>query len=66
MSIAIATPGVAAALMTGAGFGGSTVNLVEPTAIDQLRAHVDRDYPARTGLRPAVIVVEPTADAGLA
>jgi len=64
VSIAVATPGVAAARMTGAGFGGSTVNLVERTAIGQLRANVERDYPARTGLQPTVIVVEPTAGAG--
>ena len=43
-------PGVVAARMTGAGFGGCTVNLVRPDAVEALRTAVERDYPARTGL----------------
>ena len=45
-------PGVVAARMTGAGFGGCTVNLVRPEAIEALRTAVEREYPARTGLHP--------------
>ena len=45
-------PGVIAARMTGAGFGGCTVNLVRPDAVEALRAAVDERYPAMTGLRP--------------
>ena len=33
IDVTIATPGVLAARMTGAGFGGSTVNLVRPDAV---------------------------------
>ncbi len=58
VEIAVATPGVAAARMTGAGFGGCTVNLVERDAVDDLRARVMREYPARAGRRPAVHVVQ--------
>ncbi len=50
--------------MTGAGFGGCTVNLVRPEAIEALRAAVERDYPARTGLRPMVLPVQAVAGAG--
>jgi galactokinase len=64
VSIAVGTPGVVAARMTGAGFGGSTVNLVARDAIDRLRANIEHTYPARTGLRPTVIPVEPVAGAG--
>ena len=64
VAIASATPGVAAARMTGAGFGGCTVNIVEREAIGALRDAVAREYPQRTGLRGAVHVVEPVAGAG--
>ena len=64
VEIASAVPGVVAARMTGAGFGGCTVNLVRPDAVDALRAAVERDYPARTGLQPRVLPVRATAGAG--
>jgi galactokinase len=57
-------PGVVAARMTGGGFGGCTVNLVAPDAVDALRVAVERDYPARTGLTPTVMPVEAAEGAG--
>ena len=65
VEIATATPGVLAARLTGAGFGGCTVNLVRPGAVDSLRAAIDRDYRPRTGLRPTVIEVVPVDGAGV-
>ncbi len=65
VGIAGATDGVVAARMTGAGFGGCTVNLVRRDAIDALREAVAREYPRRTGLEGAVYVVEPVAGAGV-
>ncbi len=64
VEIAAAVPGVAAARMTGAGFGGCTVNLVERGAVDALRERLMADYPARTGLTPRVFPVDPVAGAG--
>lgn len=64
VEIAVGTPGVVAARMTGAGFGGCTVNLVERTAVDALRDTVAREYPSATGLQGAVYVVEPAAGVG--
>jgi galactokinase len=65
VEIAAGTPGVVAARMTGAGFGGCTVNLVARDAVARLRDRVVSLYPARTGLQPRVLVVEPTAGAGI-
>jgi galactokinase len=64
VEIAGAVPGVVAARMTGAGFGGCTVNIVARDAVDRLREAVDREYPARTGRQPRVFAVEPADGAG--
>jgi galactokinase len=64
VDIATKVSGVVAARMTGAGFGGCTVNLVRPDAVDALRVAVEREYPARTGLQPRVLPVRATAGAG--
>jgi galactokinase len=57
VEIAETVPGVVAARMTGAGFGGCTVNLVRPDAVGAFRDAVLAEYPARTGLQPTVIPV---------
>lgn len=58
VEIAVDTPGVVAARLTGAGFGGCTVNLVERGRTEELRSNVERDYGRRTGLTPRVFVVD--------
>jgi galactokinase len=65
VEIASATPGVVAARMTGAGFGGCTINLVRPEAVDDLRDAIESRYSARTGFVPRVFAVTPAAGAGL-
>jgi galactokinase len=64
VEIARSVPGVAAARMTGAGFGGCTINLVERGAVGDLSAAVLAGYPARTGLTPRVHAVDAVAGAG--
>jgi len=64
VEIAVATPGVIAARMTGAGFGGCTINLVRPDAVGALRRAVESTYADRTGFRPQVIPVRAVAGAG--
>ena len=64
VEIAAAVPGVVASRMTGAGFGGCTVNLVHHGAEDALRDRVMSVYPARTGLQPRVYIVAAVDGAG--
>ena len=64
VEIAVQTPGVVAARMTGAGFGGCTVNLVERGAVERLTERVKSWYPARTGMNPRVYAVEAVDGAG--
>jgi galactokinase len=64
VEIATAVDGVIGARMTGAGFGGCTVNLVRPDAVAALRTAVMDRYPAMTGLTPLVFPVDATDGAG--
>ncbi len=64
VELATSVPGTAAR-MTGAGFGGCTVNLVPRERLDEFAATVTAGYEARTGLRPDVRPVEPADGAGL-
>jgi galactokinase len=65
VEIASDVPGVIAARMTGAGFGGCTVNLVRPDAVNALRSAVEERYPARTGLTPRIFSVSAAPGAGI-
>ena len=49
---ALRVEGVLGARMTGAGFGGSTVNLVHPEAVDSLKATLAAEYRKYHGLTP--------------
>jgi galactokinase len=53
--------GVIGARMTGGGFGGCTVNLVRPEAVEAVREAVSEAYQAKYGHRPAIYVCS-TAD----
>ena len=64
VQIATGTSGVIAARMTGAGFGGCTINLVRPEAVDRLRSAVAHEYRPASGLEPSVLVVAAVAGAG--
>jgi galactokinase len=64
VDIATSVDGVVGARLTGAGFGGSTINLVQRESVGALRAAIGRDYPARTGLQPRVLDVDAVDGAG--
>ncbi len=56
VEIAAAQPGLIGARMTGGGFGGCTINLVESAAVSDFRRNVAAAYSSKTGLTPEIYV----------
>jgi galactokinase len=56
VEIAAGQTGVIGARMTGGGFGGCTINLVENAAVEAFRHKVATEYFDQTGLRPEIYV----------
>jgi len=63
VEIAAGLPGVIGARMTGGGFGGCTVNLVDSQAAESVRRSVVEQYEARTRIRPETYVLPATGGA---
>jgi galactokinase len=59
VEIASSIEGVRGARMTGGGFGGSTVNLVERVALEKFQEKVTDEYNKATGLIPTIYISEP-------
>jgi galactokinase len=56
VEIAAAQPGLIGARMTGGGFGGCTINLVESAAVNNFKRRVAVEYSSKTGLIPEIYV----------
>jgi galactokinase len=64
VEIARGQPGVYGARMTGGGFGGCTINLVERDGVENFRTQVFAAYLARTGISPEIYVCSAAVGAG--
>jgi len=62
---ALAIEGVYGARMTGGGFGGCTVNMMRPDAVDRFGAGIVRAYENRFHVTPQIYPVRPSAGAGI-
>jgi len=63
VDLAAKTPGTIGARMTGGGFGGCTINLVNFDTVDNFRQEVAAGYTAATKIVPEIYVS--TAGAGV-
>src|SRR5438105_12776974 len=58
---ATALDGVYGARMTGGGFGGCTVNLVAPSAVERFQAEITAKYRSRYSVSPEIYRCRPSA-----
>ena len=58
VEIAAKQPGVYGARMTGGGFGGCTINLVDAAKSGEFQRRVAAEYAAATGIRPEIYICE--------
>ncbi len=65
VDIARRQPGCLGARMTGAGFGGCAIALVNEAAVEAFIARVSREYAAATGLEPELFACRAVGGAGL-
>ncbi len=63
--LALKVPGVYGSRMTGGGFGGCTVTLVDKKSAEKLKEYLKKEYLARTGLHCECYDAEPSAGAGV-
>jgi galactokinase len=57
--------GVIGSRMTGGGFGGCTVSLIETSAVDDVVQHLAKNYRVATGIEPSVLTSRPARGAHL-
>ncbi|MEJ6950978.1 galactokinase [Natronospora cellulosivora (SeqCode)] len=59
VDLALKQKGVLGSRMTGAGFGGCTVTLIEEKYLDQFIANVSNEYQEETGISPDIYISSP-------
>ena len=65
VEIAKDVDGCVGSRMTGGGFGGCTVNLVEEETVAEFKEKVGHEYSLKTGIKPEIYVSEPADGVGL-
>jgi galactokinase len=65
VDLALGEKGVYGARMTGGGFGGCTINLVDAAHVDEVRQRIEHNYEAKTGVKPAILICEASEGAGV-
>jgi len=63
VDLALKQEGVLGARMTGAGFGGCTVNLIEQNYVDGFKKSIQNEYKKITGINPDIYVTPPAEGA---
>jgi len=63
VDLALKQEGVLGARMTGAGFGGCTVNLIEKNYIDAFKKNIKNEYKNITGINPDIYITLPAEGA---
>jgi galactokinase len=56
--------GVYGARMTGGGFGGCTINLVDAAHAEEVRRQLEKEYQEKTGINPLILICEASDGAG--
>jgi galactokinase len=65
VEIAQSAPGVIGARMTGGGFAGAAVAMVETATVHDFVAEVEHGYSNRSGVAPTLYIVRPGPGASL-
>jgi galactokinase len=63
VELSIQLPGVIGARLTGGGFGGCTVNLVEQDKAQAFAEELGKRYEAKTGIKPEIHICHASAGA---
>ncbi|MFW6282110.1 MAG: galactokinase [bacterium] len=58
IEIATSLDGVYGSRMTGAGFGGSTINLVKENSVEKFEDEINKRYRNETGIEPDIYILE--------
>jgi galactokinase len=64
VALARGTPGCLGARLSGGGFGGATINLVERGAAEAFAGSLSARYREKTGIEPGILITGPCAGAG--
>ena len=64
VELAHAQTGVYGARMTGGGFGGCTINLVDAACAEDVRQSLERAYEEKSGIKPVILICEASEGAG--